>query len=82
MTILISVIISLLSIAMLWFMGNKSIIGPVIGLINQAFWFYYIYTTKQWCLLGATVAFTVVHLRNLYKWYREEFRCHNVDSAR
>ena len=66
-------ICSATSIIMIWLMGNKSICGPITGLISQAVWFAYVfaYWDSAWGLLPAVVVFTYVHYRNLRKWKRE-----------
>lgn len=61
-------LMSLLSIAMIWLMGNKWKHAPLIGLINQILWFAYIFDRKEWGLLLMTIAYTVIHFRNWIKW--------------
>ena len=64
---------SITSIAMVWLMGNKTIYGPIMGLISQFFWFAYlvIFWEDAWGLTPAVVAFTIVHIRNLIKWRKK-----------
>ena len=61
---------SITSIAMIWWMGNKSIKGPILGLISQVFWFAYVflYWKEAQGLLPCTIAFTIVHIRNTILW--------------
>ena len=65
---LLSWVISGTSALMLWVMGNKSVWGPRIGLMNQVLWLAYVIGTRQWGLLPGVIIYTVVHLRNLRKW--------------
>ncbi|MFA5759773.1 MAG: hypothetical protein WC942_10515 [Clostridia bacterium] len=64
-------IISITSCIMLYFMGNKSIIGPILGIINQGLWIFYVSYTQQWGLLLGVSLYTVIHVRNLLKWVKE-----------
>jgi len=61
-------ICSILALLTLWFMGNKSKIGPPCGLITECFWFYYALTINQYGLLLAVFGFAAIHLRNAFKW--------------
>jgi hypothetical protein len=65
-------LLSATSVLMLWMMGNKSNWGPIIGIMNQFLWFYYILFVLhgQYGLIIGTIAFTVVHIRNLILWKR------------
>lgn len=63
-------IISLTSCLMLWMMGNKSILGPIFGIANQALWIFYVIWTRQYGLLLGVSLYTVIHIRNLAKWKR------------
>jgi hypothetical protein len=63
-------IISITSCVMLWMMGNKSIFGPILGIINQGLWIFYVVWTGQWGLLLGVSLYTVIHIRNLAKWKR------------
>ena len=52
-------------------MGNKSIYGIILGLINQVLWTIYALSIKQYGLLLGVFAYTIVHIRNLMKWAKE-----------
>jgi hypothetical protein len=56
--------LSLISVAVLWLMGNGSKYGPLVGLLGQLLWIYYVWHTRQWGLMPGVVMFTVVHGRN------------------
>lgn len=64
----VSLLISILSLLMVWLMGNKSIWGPLVGLISQVVWVVFTIQTAQWGLLPGVIAFIFVHGRNLYLW--------------
>ena len=68
----LSYILSALSLTSLWLMGNKSVWGIWIGLLNQALWIAYALMLKQYGLLIGVCAYTIIHIRNLEKWTREE----------
>lgn len=63
-----SYILSALSLISLWLMGNKSIWGIRIGLLNQVLWIAYALMLKQYGLLIGAFAYTIIHIRNLEKW--------------
>mgnify|MGYP000972688181 CR=1 FL=1 len=53
-------------------MGNKSIWGIRIGLLNQVLWIAYTLMLKQYGLLIGVFAYTIIHIRNLEKWTNEK----------
>lgn len=61
-------ILSITSCFMLWLMGSKSKWGPRVGIANQALWFVYAIGLKEWGLLLGVTAYTVIHVRNCWKW--------------
>ncbi len=61
-------ITSLLSV---WCMGNKTMAGPIMGLVSQIAWYLMIWSNGVWGLLPLTVCMTFTHARNLRKWLRE-----------
>ena len=67
-----SYILSAFSLTSLWFMGNKNILGIIIGLVNQVLWVVYALMLKQYGLLIGVIAYTVIHIRNLIKWAKEK----------
>lgn len=64
--------LSILTLVSLWLMGNKSKWGPIVGVIGQIFWVWYVINTEQWGLLPGVIAYTVVNVRNYLKWKKEE----------
>jgi hypothetical protein len=61
--------ISLQAVIMLWLMGNGNRAGPVVGLFGQIIWMWYALKTEQWGLVLGICMFTLVHARNLMKFY-------------
>jgi len=57
-----------LSVVMLWKMGDRSLWGPVLGLVNQVFWIGFVFTSKSWGLSPAVLGITFIHARNFLKW--------------
>ena len=65
-------LLSGLAIISLWLIGDKNLWGFVVGLVTQVFWFYYAYTTEQFGLIPGVIIYTLVYLRNLWKWTEGE----------
>ena len=61
-------VLSALTVANLYLMGNLSIWGPIVGIVAQVLWVYYLCTTRQYGLLPATLAIGAINVRNLIKW--------------
>lgn len=72
---------SALTIWGLWLVGNKRIMGWVLGLVTQAFWVATIVLFDSWGLLPTTVALTIVYTRNIIKWRREEQQQQEAEVA-
>ena len=68
---MITWILSGLSLLTLWLMGNKSKHAPLVGILSQIIWFYFVFSTNQIGFLPGVIAYTVIHVRNAVKWYRE-----------
>ena len=71
MTEIFAWICSILSLVMIWEMGNKSIRGPIIGILCNFAWFGFILSSEQHGLWVGAIGFIIIHIRNLYKWNRE-----------
>jgi hypothetical protein len=63
-------VLSITSCLMLWLMGNRSKWGPRVGILNQALWIIYAISIDQVGLLLGVLAYTVIHIRNCFKWER------------
>lgn len=68
---LIPLALSLNTIALMWLVGDRRILGWVLGLVGQAVWFVFIAVFDAWGLLPLATVLTVVYARNLAKWRRE-----------
>jgi len=65
------ILASAMTIASYWFMGNRSVWGPLWGLLSQSVMLVVILLSGTYGLLLALVIITAVHLRNLVRWTRE-----------
>lgn len=54
-----------------WAYGNKSIQGPLLGLVSQLPWWTLMFYEGLWGLLPANILFAGMHIRNFIKWRRE-----------
>jgi hypothetical protein len=61
-------ILSALSMAMLWMMGNKNRFAPLVGIFAQLLWIYYVISTAQYGLIVGVIGYLVIHIRNAAKW--------------
>lgn len=61
-------LISILSILMLWQMGNGNKWGPRLGLATSLLWVVYALQLRQYGLLPGVVVVGAVHFRNMVKW--------------
>jgi hypothetical protein len=69
--LLIQLSASLITISSSWFYGNKSPLGPWLGLIAQVPWWTIMITGGLWGLLPVNATLLVIHARNLIKWRRD-----------
>jgi hypothetical protein len=69
--ILFQVLASVTTFIAWWQMGNRSLSGPVWGLVSQACWLAMVMTNDLWTLLPMVAAFSFIHGRNLRKQLRE-----------
>lgn len=60
------------TILQLWFYGNKSLAGPVWGLISTVFWWALIISAGLWGLALLNVFAMAMNTRNLVKWIIEK----------
>lgn len=65
-------ILSVLLIVNLYLMGNKTIWGPISGIIAQAVWVVYGIMTRQYGLVPGVVVLLLINIRNWRKWKAEE----------
>lgn len=62
---------SALTIAGTYYYGNKSKLGPWIGIIAQVPWWIIMFTDGLWGLAPVNGMMLVLHVRNLMKWNKE-----------
>lgn len=60
--------LSVLTLTMMWMIGNKNKYAWYLGLANQSLWLTWIITVQSWGLLLLTCALIVMYIRNLIKW--------------
>jgi len=75
-------LLSAMSALMLWLMGNHSRWGPALGLCNQVLWMFYAVSRRQWGLLPGIALYTLIHLRNLKRWWQGGKRVNEVNGER
>lgn len=66
-----SLAVSGASIFILWLMGNKNKWAPVLGILGQVVWYIYAIQDRQYGLLIGITGYTIVHVRNSIKWWKE-----------
>lgn len=59
---------SALTIAASWFYGNKSPLGPWIGIASQVPWNIIMIRGGLWGLAPVNIMMLIIHVRNLLKW--------------
>lgn len=62
---------SALTIGGTYFYGNKSKLGPWLGITAQVPWWLIMVHGSLWGLLPVNIMMLVLHVRNLIKWNRE-----------
>lgn len=69
---LIPLVLSAVTLWMMWQAGNLNRIAWLVGLCNQALWAVFIVTFGAWGLLPLNIALVYTYTRNLVKWKRED----------
>jgi hypothetical protein len=64
-------LISCLTIFMMWQAGNRKRLGWLFGTGCQALWLVFILTTQTWGLIPLNVAMWFITIRNYRKWSTE-----------
>jgi hypothetical protein len=59
---------SAMTMASMWLMGNRSVWGPILGLVSQVPWLITIVGAQTWGLLPVFVAMVIIHSRNILLW--------------
>ncbi len=63
---------SVVTLVAMWRIGGKKTDGWAIGLGNQILWFWFIVAFDAWGLLPLTAALTVLYVRSLVLWHRDD----------
>lgn len=71
MSLTLQLLASTATIASSWAYGNKWLSGPSIGLVAQVPWYAMMIHDGLWGLLPVNAVMTILHARNLLKWWRE-----------
>jgi hypothetical protein len=61
-------IISLISIIMIWLQGNKDINGWYVNILCQLVWIIYMFLNSAWGFLPLNIAMWFILVRNIKKW--------------
>ena len=64
-------IISTIGIYVAWEIGNKRRWIFLVKVGNQTLWIVWIIISENWGFMPMGVAFTVIYLRNHFKWIKE-----------
>jgi nicotinamide riboside transporter PnuC len=59
---------SIATLIAIWQMGNRSVNGPLFGLIAEATWAGLVITNELWGIAPVVVVAFLIHARNLRKW--------------
>lgn len=70
-TVYVPWMLSVLTLTMMWMIGNKNRYAWHLGLANQVLWLTWIITVRSWGLLILTCCLIVMYIRNLRKWSNE-----------
>lgn len=62
---------SALTIGGTYYYGNKSKLGPWLGIAAQVPWWVIMFTGSLWGLAPVNAMMLVLHVRNLMKWNKE-----------
>ena len=68
---IVELAISVITLVSAWFIGNKSVWGQRLGLLANLCWWYYVLTFKRWGMVPMEFFFTVMCIRNLLKWEKD-----------
>lgn len=77
--ITLQVIASTSTVICMWLMGNRSLLGPCVGMVSEGLWLAVIVYCGLWGILPLTVFLIVVNTRNFMKWRRDAPADHQVN---
>lgn len=70
-SMLTELIISAVTLASGWFIGNKSVWGQRLAVLANIGWWFYILAFQHWGLVPMEIGFTIIVIRSEIKWERE-----------
>ena len=70
------------TIALMWLVGNRRVLGWWLAVGGQVGWFAFIVIFRAWGLFPMAVALTVTYVRNLVKWRREGRLAETEEASR
>lgn len=80
-SLLIQGSVSIATLMCVWLYGNKTIWGPIWGLITEATWVALVFYGQLWGLLPVPIVLGFAHGRNLLKWIKEQRACQPLGSG-
>lgn len=63
---------SVVTIAATYAYGNKTLWGPILGVVCQVPWWTIMVYSELWGLFPLNAVLTIIHVRNLIKWKNEK----------
>ena len=75
---LLPLALSVNTIALMWLVGNRRVLGWWLAVCGQAGWFAFIILFEAWGLIPMAAALTVTYVRNLVKWRGDQRRAEEV----
>lgn len=68
----VSILMSVITLWMMFWAGNKHPKAWLVGIFNQALWLGWIIYTESWGLIPMNIGMWVICLRNHIKWKSEQ----------
>jgi hypothetical protein len=69
---LIPWVLSANTIAVMWLVGNRKVLGWWLAVGGQVGWFAWIILAREWGFAPMAIALSITYVRNLVKWRREQ----------
>jgi hypothetical protein len=60
------------TIALMWLVGNRKVLGWWLAVGGQVGWWWFIILFELWGLAPMAAALTFVYVRNLIRWIKED----------
>jgi nicotinamide riboside transporter PnuC len=71
-------ITSAMTLLGMWLISEKKYIGWVVGLVNQILWVIFDFMYQAWGLLPLQIILSIIYIRAIIKWRREEISVEDV----